>query len=369
MKILKVLLLLLCSSTILSAQDTTYYSVVSKGKIKGGQKVWKGSEGTYYYAYQFNDRGRGDSTTTVIGTNKDGLINRLEITGIDYYKNPYAEEFSIKGDSAIWTVNGERKSKKFGNELYLTNTAPASFELFLQWIIKQPDRRTAVLPDGFMHTDEPLLRSFSLNGKSVQLKLFSVYFEPSTAPSYIWMTNDMHFFASVSPWSSNVETGYESLVDTLLTLQEIAGQGYYSDEVKNSSRQLAAHILFTHASVFESATATVKKDMTVEVRDGKIIAVYETLSKKASINADTVIDCKGKFLMPGLWDMHGHFSKDEGSSYLAGGVTHLRDMGNDNILLTYKNQIASNKLLGPDISYLSGFIDKEDPFQGPTGLG
>ena len=71
--------------------------------------------------------------------------------------------------------------------------------------------------------------------------------------------------------------------------------------------------------------------------------------------------------MPGLWDMHAHFSKGEGPSYLAGGVTHLRDMGNDNILLTYKKQITDNKLLAPDISYLSGFIDKEDPFQGPTG--
>jgi hypothetical protein len=71
--------------------------------------------------------------------------------------------------------------------------------------------------------------------------------------------------------------------------------------------------------------------------------------------------------MPGLWEMHGHFSKEEGISYLAGGVTHLRDMGNETLLLTYRRQIEQNKLLAPDLSYLSGFIDKVDPMQGPTG--
>ena len=77
----KLILLLLCSSYTLKAQDTTYYIVVSKGKIKGGQKVWQAGPNEYHYAYQFNDRGRGDSTTTVINTNADGLINSLNIRG------------------------------------------------------------------------------------------------------------------------------------------------------------------------------------------------------------------------------------------------------------------------------------------------
>ena len=322
MRHFKIILLLLVSSHALTAQDTTYYSVVSKGKIKGGQKVWKSNANEYHYAYQFNDRGRGDSTTTVINTNANGLINSLDITGIDYYKNPYAESFSLQGDSAVWTVNGERKSKKFNNELYSTNTAPATFELYIQWMMKQPNRKAAVLPDGFMHADEPVLKAVSLNGKTEQLKLVAVYFDPSPSPFYVWMTTDLQFFAMVNSWSSNIRQGYENWVDPLLTQQEIAAQGYYEKEVKNNSKQLLAHIVFTHATIFQSPTATVQKDMTVEVKDGKIAAIYP--SSTATIKADTVIDCKGKFLMPGLWDMHAHFSKEEGSSYLAGGVTHLR---------------------------------------------
>ena len=107
--------------------------------------------------------------------------------------------------------------------------------------------------------------------------------------------------------------------------------------------------------------------MSVEVVRGKITGVFPSAAANSNKKTATIIDCKGKFLMPGLWDMHGHYSKEEGAAYLAGGVTHIRDMGNAAILMTYRQQIAANKLLGPDISYLSGFIDKEDPFQGPTG--
>jgi hypothetical protein len=356
----------MCSALAVTAQDTTYYSVVAKGKITGGQKVWKSSPNEYHYTFQFNDRGRGDSTASVLHTNTDGLISSLQVAGVDYYKNPYAESFSIMGDSAVWTVNGERKSKKFNNDLYATNAAPAIFEVMLKWIIKQPGKRAAILPDGFVHVGDPVQKEITLNDKLFKLKLFPVYFEPSPAPSYIWMTDDMHFFAMINSWSSHIQKGYESSCEPLLALQEIAGQGYYETEVKNNSTKLAGHIAFTHANVFQSATATVQKNMTVEVVNGKITAIHSS-AVKPIIKADTLIDCKGKFLMPGLWDMHGHYAKDEGPMYLAGGVTHIRDMGNEKILLTYKKQLAENKLLGPDVSYLSGFIDKEDPFQGPTG--
>lgn len=366
MRSLQLILLLLCTCYGLTAQDTAYYSVVSKGKLKGGQKVWQTSANEYHFAYQFNDRGRGDSTTTIIQTDNNGLIRNLAITGIDYYKNPYKENFSVEGDSAVWVVNGERKSKKFSNELYAANTAPATFELLLKWILKQPGKKVSMLPDGFMHADEPIVKSVAFNGKMEQLKLVPVYFDPSPSPFYVWMTTDMKFFASVNPWSSNIKRGYELLVDSLITMQEIAGQGYYENEVKNNSKQLDEQFVFTHATIFQSATASVQKDMTVELKNGKITAIYPS-SKNTSAYGKTIVDCKGKFLMPGMWDMHGHFSKDEGSYYLAGGVTHVRDMGNDHILLTHKKQIETNKLLGPDISYLSGFIDKEDPFQGPTG--
>ena len=70
--------------------------------------------------------------------------------------------------------------------------------------------------------------------------------------------------------------------------------------------------------------------------NGNILSKRPSVLEKTSVKAHTVVDCKGKFSLPGLWDMHGHYSKDKGPFYLAGGLTHLLDMGNDKILLICK---------------------------------
>jgi len=364
---LPLILLAFCTCGLFAQTDTSFYSVVAKDKITGAQKIWKTGSNEYHYTYHYNDRGRGDSLATTLHTTDDRLILSETISGVDYFKNSYSESFTVVGDSAIWTVNGTRKSKPFKNASYLSSEAPTFWECLIPWTLQQPAQRATLLPDGFVHLDAPLFRSFSLQGKTQKLLLYPVYFEPEPAPTYIWMTDDMHFFASINAWTSCISKGYETWTDTLLSIQETAGQKYYVAELNANSKPLAHLLLLNHCNVFQSSTATVLKDMSVEVVDGKIASLFPTSSTIEHPKPDTTIDCKGKFLMPGLWDMHAHYGKEEGVKYLAGGVTHVRDMGNDNIILTYKKQIEENKLLGPDLTYLSGFIDKEDPFQGPTG--
>jgi hypothetical protein len=356
-------ILLTCSCLLSFAQaDTAFYSVVVKGKITGCGKDWRHGTNEYHSTYQFNDRGRGDSTVSVFYTTPDGRTSSLETRGVDYYKNPYTETFSIQGDSAVWTINGSRKAKKYANQIY-----PIDQELLIKWIMKQQDQRAEILPDGFMHIAEPIQRRITANGQALDLKMLPIYNEPSPLASYVWTTADFKFFASVNMWRSTIKKGYEKAVDTLLVLQELASQQYYTDELKQTSKVLPSNIVLTHATLFQSETASVKNNMTLEIKNGKITAIYPSSVSSKGTHADTVIDCGGKFLMPGLWDMHGHYQKNSGSFYLSGGVTHVRDMGNDKMLITYKKQIAGNKLLGPDISYLSGLIDKEDPFEAPSG--
>ena len=347
--------------------DTIFYSAVKGGTISGEQKSWQVGPNEYHYTYYFNDRGRGSNINAVVRTNDNGFITALNATGFDYYKNPYTENFKIEGDSAVWDVNGDRKAKKFANQCYTSTPAPAIDEITLRWLVKQPGKRADVLPEGFIYTKDPSIYSISLNAKTASLKLYAIYFDTIAQPiEYLWVSNDMHFFASVSAWMSILRKGYESWADTLFSLQERADKDFYTAQMKKFSSDVPAHVLIMHARLFESSTATVKNDMSVEIGGGKIIAVYPS-AKDKTLPAGQVIDAKGKFLMPGLWDMHAHYSKDEGAWYLAGGVTHVRDMGNANIIFTYKQEIAANEMLGPDVSYISGFIDKQDYYQGPTG--
>ena len=66
--------------------------------------------------------------------------------------------------------------------------------------------------------------------------------------------------------------------------------------------------------------------------------------------------------MPGLWDMHGHLSKNDGLLNIAAGVTSVRDIGNnhDNIM-EIDRLFNSDELIGNHV-YRAGFFDKQSEY-------
>jgi hypothetical protein len=93
-----------------------------------------------------------------------------------------------------------------------------------------------------------------------------------------------------------------------------------------------------------------------------------------------IIDGTGKFLMPGLWDMHAHLFERRGAAdidmplLVANGVTGVREMGSDCVASatlgdclaqrrTWQRRIEAGELLGPRLLALSSW-----PVDGPRGL-
>jgi imidazolonepropionase-like amidohydrolase len=74
-----------------------------------------------------------------------------------------------------------------------------------------------------------------------------------------------------------------------------------------------------------------------------------------------VIDGRGKFLIPGLWDMHAHIEGNERAwlpLYIANGVTGIRDMGADlDFILEVREATASGRTLGPRIVAAGPILD------------
>ncbi len=104
---------------------------------------------------------------------------------------------------------------------------------------------------------------------------------------------------------------------------------------------------------------------TVLIRDGRVDAVG--VAGQVVVPSDaTLVDGTGKFVIPGLWDMHAHFEQVEwGPIYLAAGITTVRDVGNELEFITaVRDAIASGKGIGPRL-FLAGLIDGE----GPISLG
>ncbi len=121
-------------------------------------------------------------------------------------------------------------------------------------------------------------------------------------------------------------------------------------------------IAIAHATVIDPATGTSRPDMTVLVRGTRIEAVGASRSVRVPVGT-RVIDATGKFLIPGLWDMHVHTDVPGGRAllglYVANGVTGVRDMDGDLARLrAFQRDVAAGSLPGPRMvvsgPYLAG---------------
>jgi hypothetical protein len=93
-------------------------------------------------------------------------------------------------------------------------------------------------------------------------------------------------------------------------------------------------LALTHVTVIDMTGAPPKPEMTVVINGNRITAIGK--SGQVSVPKDArIIDASGKFLIPGLWDMHAHSNNEELTRdvflplFIANGVTGIRHMFGD----------------------------------------
>jgi imidazolonepropionase-like amidohydrolase len=114
-------------------------------------------------------------------------------------------------------------------------------------------------------------------------------------------------------------------------------------------------VAFVDVHVIPMNQAGVLDHQTVIVRGDRIVTIGPT-SQVHVVAGATIIDGRGKFLMPGLGEMHGHLPNSSAGPeltenvlflYVANGVTTVRGMGGSLAHLELKGRIARGELLGP----------------------
>jgi hypothetical protein len=369
---LSVLLLggcILCNiKGLAAASDTLFYDYINNGKIVGRQwEIQKGRD--YYYFDEYNDRGRGPSIHSHITTNEKGVIISEEFKGVDYVKAIVQESFHVSGGKAYWKNKFEDDSTAFNSELYSDINGPlAEYELILKMLQTSPSGEIHVLPAGvrnFKHlTTTEVVDEHTRRKMTLRLVSFSGF---GGAPFYIWFTSAGKLFGFLSEWSSLIQKGSESHVPSLLSLQQKFEGDFYTDLSTKLREKPVTGVAIVNTTLFDSRAGAALSNQTVLMRGDKIEKVGDA-ARVVVPPSYRVIKGDGKFLMPGLWEMHGHFSKDQGPFMLAQGVTNLRDMGNNFELLHVRDMIREDSLSGPDITYVSGFIDKAGDLAAPTGM-
>ena len=120
----------------------------------------------------------------------------------------------------------------------------------------------------------------------------------------------------------------------------------------------SAQVAITHVTVID-ASGRPHPEQAIVIEKGRIATVAAVALVKPP-NQAQIIDGSGKFLIPGLWDMHVHLAgvtADPAWSkqvllplLLANGITGVRDMGGDlQILVSWRREIENGTLLGPRI--------------------
>ena len=122
----------------------------------------------------------------------------------------------------------------------------------------------------------------------------------------------------------------------------------------------APDVIIDGVTIIDGTGAAPAPDRSVAIRDGKITAIG--LSGSLTPGDSTVrVDGRGKFLMPGLWDMHAHVMGLEEHAFplfLANGVTSVRDMGgNLEISVRVRDAARSGRSLGPEVLIAGPVLD------------
>jgi len=142
-------------------------------------------------------------------------------------------------------------------------------------------------------------------------------------------------------------------------LRSFAGLAVLLAAAAPAAAREQADLLIRHATVIDVANGKALADQAIAVAGNTIRAVGPDGSVSRLYKAKGNVDATGKFVMPGLWDMHVHFGGEDLIAenknllplYVAYGVTTVRDCAEDisPSVLEWRSLVAEGRLLGPRI--------------------
>src|SRR5438093_8764155 len=334
-----------------------------QGNQAGTQIVEGQADGMMHAEYSYNDRGRGDHIIANWQLDGAGVPVKYEGSGNDYMKAPVEEHFEIKNGRASWKNRSEQGEQAVtGEGFYLPiNAPPEFFAVLARALLKAPQHTLPLLPAGEA-TIEPAARVTSGNHQLIEYRITGLGFSPHS----IWLDQQGRA-ASVSAWFSVVPEGVEPAIDHLQTAQQKTDAVGSAHIARALAHTPSGGLVIRNARLFDPRDLTVTPATSVLIRGERIVRIASDPELKPSANAE-ITDAKGRFLMPGLWDNHQHFSNNDGALDLANGVTSARDMANDTD--TFLQRVArfdNGSELGQRV-LKAGIIDGTGEFAGPTKM-
>jgi imidazolonepropionase-like amidohydrolase len=329
----------------------------------------KTAEGlTYTIDFKFTDRGSAVPLKAELKLTNAHEPLSLKVKGQN-------SRSSTINDSVV--IAGKIAHLKVDDSVYIKPVAPLTFpvagyapgtvqqELLRYWTNHHKPVSITTLPFGSVQIMADGMDTLHFNNKPLVLHRYTIggliwghelIWTDNAGQLMCLITND----AEADKLEMMLEP-YESLLPELIR----RAAGYSMRLLARSTPKITAAdkvIAVTGGTMLDVVNAKIVSNSVIIIVNGKIKATG-VMGKIAIPAGAKIVDARGKFVSPGLWDMHAHFEQaDWGPAYLAAGVTTVRDCGNEfGYINAIKSTIDGGKGVGPAI-LKAGIIDGKGPY-------
>ncbi|MEH6419128.1 amidohydrolase family protein, partial [Pseudomonas sp. CGJS7] len=364
------LLLSLAITDALAAPGKREQTVLMQGKPAGQQTVDTAADGSGQAEFQYQDRGRGDHIKSRWTLDAAGIPTEYHAEGNNYLKVPIKEHFSLQAGKASWKNDSEQGEKTLSAPAFFLplNATPEMQGVLARALLKAPERKLALLPAGEARLEDA--GTFEIASKSGprSLSLYRISGLDYT-PGSVWLDAQGNTAAVIfaSGWVSVLSPELQDSLPKLIELQEQAGAQWALRMARELTHAPKGPLLIRNARLFDPRDLSVTANTSVLVENERVIRVGPDASLKAPANAE-IYDAGDRFLMPGMWDVHKHYSDSDGPMDIANGITSSRDMANNtDAFLEKVKRFDAGTEIGPRV-LAAGFIDGPGPYAGPTKM-
>ncbi len=242
----------------------------------------------------------------------------------------------------------------------LHSNIPAAMEMMLyQYYLKKGQKQLPTLPRGEITMTHKGRDIVKIKGADVPLDRYVVE-GINWGGRTVWLDQNKNLVALVKANTQIrelIKEGYEEALPYFIAgnvEEQISALTKYTEDNKGEQSNTK---VFIGCNLIDGLSDVARENMILVIENGIITAI----GKKGDFDIPRdaqVFNMNGKTLMPGLWDMHAHSNQVQWApAYLAGGITTIRDNGNEIEFATaFRDAIAKDGSLGPDI-LLAGMTD------------
>ncbi len=345
--------------------SATYTIMVSGTKI--GDMVVAGSGPDISVDYEYRNNGRGPTMAEAITLGENSIPVAWSVEGNTTFGNAVDETFSLQGNEAVWTDSTGPGSASISEpSVYIAQSgSPYALAVYAKALLADDDQTIPALPAGNLTLQA--LETFDVTGPDGSEPAASyALIGPELDPSYFVLDEADDFLALISPEFLIVREGYEGEDQRLRDLAVRYSTERFETLQAEFAHDFDAPVSIRNVRLFDPETMAVGEPVSVLVEDNRITSIDPV--SETSTSGTYQIDGAGGVLVPGLSDMHGHMGQDAAMLNIAAGITFVRDMGNDNdVLSELISKIEAGTLAGPRI-IKSGFIEGKSPFNSNNGI-